>query len=127
MDSLDSICSFLTFHGAKRVALQFPDTDLGLASGIAIAIEQKINVKVFILGDTAYSPCCVDQVAAQHVEADAIVHFGESCNSDFRGLPVMYVRGDLPMDETVAARIIFDRVKSIGKPNGVELLNLIME
>jgi Putative diphthamide synthesis protein len=28
-----------------------------------------------------YSSCCVDEVAAQHVDADALVHYGHACMS----------------------------------------------
>jgi diphthamide biosynthesis protein 2 len=27
------------------------------------------------------SSCCVDEVAAQHVDADAVVHYGRACMS----------------------------------------------
>jgi len=36
---------------------------------------------VFILGDTSYGSCCVDEVAASHIEADGIIHFGRACLS----------------------------------------------
>nr|CAD7408765.1 unnamed protein product [Timema cristinae] len=35
--------------------------------------------------------CCVDEVAAQHVGADAVIHFGHSCLSPTSRLPVLYV------------------------------------
>jgi diphthamide biosynthesis enzyme Dph1/Dph2-like protein len=35
----------------------------------------------FVLGDTSYGECCVDEVNAQHLNADIIVHFGETCCS----------------------------------------------
>jgi diphthamide biosynthesis protein 2 len=34
---------------------------------------------VSILGDTSYGECCVDEVAAEHIEADAVIHFGNAC------------------------------------------------
>lgn len=33
---------------------------------------------IFVTGDTSYGSCCVDEVSAQHLKADAIVHYGES-------------------------------------------------
>lgn len=35
--------------------------------------------------------CCVDEVAAEHVGADCIVHYGGTCLSPSRRLPLMYV------------------------------------
>lgn len=32
---------------------------------------------IFVTGDTSYGSCCVDEVSAQHLKADAIVHYGE--------------------------------------------------
>lgn len=50
-----------------------------------------------IVGLTNLS-CCVDEVAAQHVDADAIVHFGHACMSQTSRIPVIYVFGKLPLD-----------------------------
>lgn len=47
--------------------------------------------KVYILADTSYSACCVDEIAAEHVSADVIVHYGRSCLSPTSRLPVVYV------------------------------------
>jgi hypothetical protein len=38
------------------------------------------SVHSFPVCDRNYS-CCVDEVAAQHVDADAIVHYGHACMS----------------------------------------------
>jgi len=43
--------------------------------------KQIKNVQVFILADTSYGSCCVDEIAAQHVEADVIIHYGQACLS----------------------------------------------
>jgi hypothetical protein len=37
-------------------------------------------------GDSSYSPCCVDEVEAEHASSDAIVHFGASCLTRFFAL-----------------------------------------
>ena len=47
--------------------------------------------KVFILADTSYAACCVDEVAAEHVAADVLVHYGRACLSPTSRLPVVYV------------------------------------
>jgi len=73
-----------------------------------------------LTGDSLCS-CCVDEVAAQHVDADAVVHYGHACmsmwvplispfmSSDLRcyrnyRLPVIYVFGKKPVDVTNVAQ-----------------------
>ena len=61
--------------------------------------------KVFILADTSYAPCCVDEIAAEHVCADVLVHYGRACLSPTTRLPVIYVftAGPLAVPSAVAA------------------------
>lgn len=67
----------------------------------------------YVLGDTSYGSCCVDEVAAEHVAADVLLHYGRSCLSVTRALPVIYVWGHFPI--TVAPlldgvqRLVTDR------------------
>ncbi|KKY15687.1 putative diphthamide biosynthesis protein [Phaeomoniella chlamydospora] len=53
--------------------------------------EPKDTAKLFILADTSYGSCCVDEVAAEHVNADSIVHYGRACLSPTARLPVLHV------------------------------------
>ena len=46
--------------------------------------------KVFILADTSYGACCVDEIAAEHANADVVVHYGRSCLSLTSRIPVIY-------------------------------------
>lgn len=87
-----------------RVALQFPDELLRHAPLICEALgshtkdvlcqrgeDQERSFFYFILGDTSYGECCVDEVAAEHLDADLVVHYGHACLSPTRSLPVLYV------------------------------------
>ncbi|WEW59697.1 Diphthamide biosynthesis protein 2 [Emydomyces testavorans] len=47
--------------------------------------------RLYILGDTSYGTCCVDEVAAEHVDADVVIHYGRACLSPTARLPVIYV------------------------------------
>ena len=49
------------------------------------------SFRVAILGDTSYGECCVDGVAAEHVGADSVIHFGDTCFSPTEQLPVLYI------------------------------------
>ena len=103
----------------KRVALQFPDYMLGDAPRVVHALESGLNnsdpktaaqidpslsntdsqdVKLFILGDTSYGACCVDEVAAEHADADAVIHYGRSCLSPTSRIPAIYVFTRQPLD-----------------------------
>ncbi|KAF1977404.1 diphthamide biosynthesis protein [Bimuria novae-zelandiae CBS 107.79] len=54
--------------------------------------------RLFILADTSYGACCVDEVAAEHVDADVVVHYGRSCLSPPSRLPVIYVFTERELD-----------------------------
>jgi diphthamide biosynthesis protein 2 len=56
-----------------------------------VASNTAISEKLYILADTSYGSCCVDEVAAEHVSADVVIHYGRSCLSPTSHLPVIYV------------------------------------
>ncbi|KAM9337278.1 2-(3-amino-3-carboxypropyl)histidine synthase subunit 2 [Symphorus nematophorus] len=91
-------CDFITERQFQKVALQFPDELLVDSVAVAVEIERNCNAKPFILGDTSYGSCCVDEVAAEHVGADCIVHYGSACLSPSKRLPLMYVFERRPVD-----------------------------
>lgn len=49
------------------------------------------EARPYILGDTSYGSCCVDEIAAEHISADVVVHYGRSCLSPTARLPVIYI------------------------------------
>ncbi|KAJ3129087.1 Diphthamide biosynthesis protein 2 [Nowakowskiella sp. JEL0407] len=53
----------------------------------------------YVLADTTYGSCCVDEVAAEHVNADFIVHYGRACLSPTVRVPKQYVFGNQKVDE----------------------------
>lgn len=96
------------FH---RIALQFPDELLCDSSQILWSLQATLkkeekkddqnkeeNQELFILADTSYGNCCVDEVAADHIDADLVIHFGHACLSLTSRLPVIYVFHKLPID-----------------------------
>lgn len=97
---------------ATAIALQFPDALLADAPAVSTALFSAATAKsasataaaapaaeaasaaaplFYILGDSSHSPCCVDGIAAAHVNADLLVHYGEACLSAPPPLPVAYV------------------------------------
>jgi diphthamide biosynthesis protein 2 len=70
-----------------------------------LASAPPTGCRFFILADTSYSACCVDEVAAEHVHADVLVHYGRSCLSPTTRLPVIYIftTNYLSLSLTIAA------------------------
>jgi len=52
----------------------------------------------YVLGDTYYSNSCTDEVALQHINSDAIFHYGPATLSQTSFLPVRYVFGKSVID-----------------------------
>lgn len=78
---IDRTCARILEGGYERIALQFPDELLADAAVVATVLREKTQKNIYILADTSYGSCCVDEVAAEHVNADLIVHYGRSCLS----------------------------------------------
>ncbi|THH16089.1 hypothetical protein EW146_g4501 [Bondarzewia mesenterica] len=101
----------------KRIALQFPDELLRDSVPIYRLLKRKIGRlprnHTVIETDFPVS-CCADEVAAQHVDADAIVHFG---HATYR-LPVIYVFGKKPIDVQDCVRGFVQSLKSSSDLNG---------
>ncbi|KAI1845506.1 hypothetical protein JX266_008364 [Neoarthrinium moseri] len=67
--------------------------------------KEKSIPRIYVLADTSYSACCVDEIAAEHADADAVVHYGRACLSPPSRLPVFHVftRQELDYDAVVEA------------------------
>ena len=61
-------------------------------------VEGGEEERLCILADTSYGACCVDEVAAEHVDAEVVVHYGRACLSPTARLPVIYVFTTPPLD-----------------------------
>lgn len=70
------------------------------------------------MGDTSYGECCVDEVAAEHVGADSVIHFGHTCLTPTRRLPVLQVFTVLEVDPSD----LVDRIQSELSPEDKEVL-----
>ncbi|PUZ44474.1 hypothetical protein GQ55_8G103200 [Panicum hallii var. hallii] len=94
---------FLRARAYTRVALQFPDEMLKDAPAVARALRRELSsggggVRVFVMADTAYNSCCVDEVGASHIDAQCVVHYGHACMSPTSNLPAFFVLGKAPLD-----------------------------
>ncbi|KAL4713871.1 hypothetical protein ACJJTC_015525 [Scirpophaga incertulas] len=72
-------CLWIKNNKFTKVCLQFPDDLLSISTNIYEEIKKRVDVDLYILGDTSYASCCVDSTAAMHVQANAVVHYGHTC------------------------------------------------
>ena len=66
---VDRTLAAITTGGYRRVALQFPDHLLPDAPAVVALLQDRLTAtdtgaRVFVLGDTSFAACCVDEVAA---------------------------------------------------------------
>ncbi|XP_055931423.1 2-(3-amino-3-carboxypropyl)histidine synthase subunit 2-like [Argiope bruennichi] len=117
MYEIDKCVKWIKDHDFSKIALQFPDSMLGDAMTVSLTLGEMTGKQVFVLGDTSYGSCCVDEISAEHVLADAIIHFGHSCLSPTKRLPVLYVFGkkDIDIEDVTNAfeKIFSDKKSSV--------------
>eukprot|EP00850_Spirogloea_muscicola_P015443 SM000118S25586 [mRNA] locus=s118:144641:148574:- [translate_table: standard] len=94
------------FEPATARCLQFPDELLELSAGVAAALSaacqrrspEAHEVQLFVMADTSYGSCCVDEIAAAHVDAQCVVHYGHACLTPTSRLPAKFVFGKASLD-----------------------------
>ncbi|PWN41393.1 diphthamide biosynthesis protein [Ceraceosorus guamensis] len=108
----------------RSIVLQFPDEALQDSVPIFWALQRRISAlasqkqldwqgRLYVAADTSYGNCCADEVTAQHVDADLVVHYGHACLSPTRRLPVIYVFPKLPIDAQLAASALVAEVQPL--------------
>lgn len=99
---------FIRTHKFTRVALQFPDDLLKDSTRVVSVLRKRLrslresdttgsgdepDIGLFVMADTAYGSCCVDEVGASHINADCVIHYGHTCFSPTTTLPAFFVFG----------------------------------
>ncbi|KAF2300331.1 hypothetical protein GH714_012061 [Hevea brasiliensis] len=87
---------FIHNKNFAKVALQFPDELLKDSGRVVSDLRDKlqllresvteqngdsIEVQLFVMADTNYGSCFVDEVGALHIVADCVIHYGHTCLS----------------------------------------------
>uniref|UniRef100_A0A7S3NK92 2-(3-amino-3-carboxypropyl)histidine synthase subunit 1 n=1 Tax=Aureoumbra lagunensis TaxID=44058 RepID=A0A7S3NK92_9STRA len=88
---------------ASRVALQFPEGLLMYGNALAQILRKFHNKKlrVYILGETTYGACCVDDLSAKALNCELLVHYGHSClvpNQITTNIKMLYIFVDIEFD-----------------------------
>ena len=94
------VARYINRHKFNKVGFQLPDDCLVDAPRILKSVREYLNElddsfkpTLFVLGDTSYGDCCVDEVAASHMGAQSVIHYGRSCLQQNATLPVKFVFG----------------------------------
>uniref|UniRef100_A0A914GTZ0 2-(3-amino-3-carboxypropyl)histidine synthase subunit 2 n=1 Tax=Globodera rostochiensis TaxID=31243 RepID=A0A914GTZ0_GLORO len=106
---VERLCSWILANNFRRTALQLPDELLEFAFQLVAAVERKLAMnndnsneeerKLYVLADTSYRSCCLDEIAAEHIACDSIVHFGDACLSECGSrMPALYIFGRRPFE-----------------------------
>lgn len=119
-----------------NVALQFPDRSIRFAPFVSEALRifteqicaeqgKDTNVLYFALGDTSYGECCVDEVAAQHLNAHLVVHYGPTCFSPTRTLPVSYI---FPNESHIDAELAISNLRKaiVECSSSLDILRIVL-
>ncbi|CAA3026129.1 diphthamide biosynthesis 2 [Olea europaea subsp. europaea] len=116
------VAEFIHRHGFTRVALQFPDELLKDSTRVVKSLYEKLNslnvqnVKLYMMADTTYGSCCVDEVGASHVNADCIIHYGHTCLSQTSTLPALFIFGKASISVSNCVTNLHNCGQRIGKP-----------
>ncbi|GAB2260791.1 hypothetical protein Droror1_Dr00011646 [Drosera rotundifolia] len=125
---IEETSTFIITRNFTRVALQFPDEMLKDSTRVVRAIREEIRrarggelegerrVGLFVMADTTYGSCCVDEVGAAHVNADCVVHYGQTCFSQTSTIPAFFVLGKAYIDVSNCATKIREYASTNQKP-----------
>ncbi|KAG5671346.1 hypothetical protein PVAND_001549 [Polypedilum vanderplanki] len=113
-NDLNRCIKFIREKFLSRICLQFSDEILNLSVEIESQLRKHVDSNIFILADTSYGSCCVDEIAAAHIQADGIIHFGHACLSKVTRLPVLYI---FPKNEVDVEKFVAQFIANIPDRN----------
>ena len=85
------------------------------ARHVAALLSIKGTLQLYLLADTTYSSCAVDEVAAEHMDADCIIHYGHAALGPVRHTPTFFV---LPRTEATPEHIVAQVQQLEGEVDG---------
>lgn len=93
---VEETARYIADGGYERVALQFPDELVHCSVAVHAAVSRRVPADAFvcILADSTFDGGQVDFVAAQHIDAQLIVHYGGA---------------QLDVSGPIAVRLVFPR------------------
>ena len=113
---LERCCEFIRNGDFNRVALQLPSEYLKYAVDLVNVLKAKTDKILFILGDSPYHTCCVDEIQAQKLNCSCVIHFGNSCFSRETTFPTLYIYNELEVDCSMLVDSVRDGIESKDTP-----------
>ncbi|KAL0714805.1 hypothetical protein Bca4012_021784 [Brassica carinata] len=117
---------FIISKSFTRIALQFPDELLKESTKVVRALKSKLKekmnaendreVRFFVMADTTYGSCCVDEVGALHIDSQCVVHYGQTCLSPTSVLPAFFVFGKASINVSSCVKHLLDYTSKSDKP-----------
>ncbi|MBA0768081.1 hypothetical protein Gotri_016915 [Gossypium trilobum] len=111
---------FILNRNFTRVALQFPDDLLKHSTKVVTCLRNKLGsgnkVGLFVMADTTFGSCCVDEVGASHIGADCVIHYGHTCLSPTSTLPAFCVFGKASISIPLCVEKLSSYFGTNGKP-----------
>ena len=102
---------------ARQVQIQTRNNELVSLDSLNLSPRDLPTVRLYILADTSYGACCVDEIAAEHINADAVIHYGRACLSPTARMPVTHVFTVRPLPESDHLRLTEDFENFYGDPH----------
>ena len=79
------------FQNQQKAQSGDPNPLVDSVEKLSMTHEKLDAVRLYILADTSYGACCVDEIAAEHINADAVIHYGRACLSPTVKMPVIHI------------------------------------
>ncbi|XP_062174033.1 uncharacterized protein LOC133879473 [Alnus glutinosa] len=126
---------FIHSRNFTRVALQFPDELLKDSTLVVRALREQLrslrkcdadqnggnkDVRLFVMADTTFGSCCVDEVGALHASAECVIHYGHTCLSPTTTLPAFSVFGKA----SISVADCVENISNYALTNGKRILVL---
>ncbi|VVB06271.1 unnamed protein product [Arabis nemorensis] len=129
---INRTAEFIISKTFTRIALQFPDELLKDSTKVVSALKSKTRllmkernsergeddreVRFFVMADTTYGSCCIDEVGALHIDSQCVVHYGQTCLSPTSVLPAFFVFGKASINVSSCVKHLLDHVAKSDKP-----------
>ncbi|CAF2048621.1 unnamed protein product [Brassica napus] len=122
---INRTAEFIISKSFTRIALQFPDELLKESTKVVRALKSKLkemnaengrDVRFFVMADTTYGSCCVDEVGALHIDSQCVVHYGQTCLSSTSVLPAFFVFGKASINVASCVKHLLDYMSKSNKP-----------
>ncbi|CAH2063523.1 unnamed protein product [Thlaspi arvense] len=128
---INRTAEFIISKSFTRIAVQFPDELLKDSTKVVSALKSKTRllretnterseddreVRFFVMADTTYGSCCVDEVGALHIDSECVVHYGQTCLSPTSVLPAFFVFGKASIKVSSCVKHLLDYASKSDKP-----------